>query len=173
MRQQKADEMLKFIQDYIRQNGIAPSVREIAAGTGFRSTSTIHRYLHQMQENGVLTMDSTKKRAIFISDSCPEGIPVIAQVKPETSLLDEENIQSCVSPLPESGNKIFGFYLNQDSPELGLRNGDLLIAEYSETIQENKITVFLNENGIPEITAGEVPSGGSAVGSVISMIRHF
>ena len=173
MRQQKAEEMLYFIQEYIRKNGIAPSVREIAEGTGFRSTSTIHRYLHQMQEDGILKMDSTKKRAIFISDSQPAGIPVIAQVKPETALLEKENIVSYYTLESKPERTVFAFYLNENNPASGFMKGDLLIAEYSETPQKNRITVFLNENGIPEITAGEVPSGGSAVGSVISMIRHF
>ena len=173
MRQQKADEMLKFIQEYIKENGIAPSVREIAEGTGFRSTSTIHRYLHQMQEDGILKIDSTKKRAIFISDSRLEGVPVIAQVKPGTALLDKKNIKEYITVLPESENSVFAFYLTRNYTKAGIRQGDLLIAEYSEIPQENKITVYLNKDGIPEITAGKVPSGGSAVGSVISMIRYF
>ncbi len=173
MRQHKAEAILNFIQKYIQENGIAPSVREIAEGTGFKSTSTIHRYLHGMQEEGILKIDSTKKRAIFISDTSPAGIPVIAQVKPETALLDKENIQSYISLLPESQSKVFAFYLTRNYVKTGFWQGDLLIAEYSEIPQENRITVFLNKKGFLEITAGKVPSGSTAVGSVISMIRHF
>ena len=47
MNKQKCDEILGFVREYIQENGISPSVREICEGTNISSTSTVHRYLHK------------------------------------------------------------------------------------------------------------------------------
>ncbi len=173
MSQQKAEAVLNFIQEYITQNQIAPSVREICTGLGIRSTSTVHRYLHRLQEEGKLQMPSGKKRAVFVTVSRKEGIPVIAQVKPETALLDEENIQYYETPFSaqDAGNSLFAFFLTRDLPENGLRKGDMLIARTGQL--PGKPAVILNQDGMPEIASGEPPADCSVVGTVTSIIRKF
>jgi len=45
-----------FIKEYVENNGYAPSVSEICAGTGFKSKATVHTHLHKMQEKGILQL---------------------------------------------------------------------------------------------------------------------
>jgi len=42
-----------FIDTYIDSQGVSPSTREIAAGTGL-SPSTVSRYLSYMRDNGMI-----------------------------------------------------------------------------------------------------------------------
>ena len=45
-----------FIVSYVSKNNYAPSVREIADGTGFKSSNTVHTHLHKLQEMGVIEL---------------------------------------------------------------------------------------------------------------------
>lgn len=49
--------ILEFIKGYIKEHSYPPTVREIADGTGFKSTSTVHMYLQRMLTNGMLETD--------------------------------------------------------------------------------------------------------------------
>ena len=175
MSKQRQEDILQFIENYITEYRIAPSVREICEGLNIRSTSTVHRYLHQLEQDDKIHMDSKKKRAIFISDTQSQGIPIIEQVNPEFTLLDEQNIQEYYHPISERKkfSPLFGFYLKENRPELGFLKGDFLIAEKNTALQEQKITVFLNQEGQPNMTDGEIPEGAEIIGTVISMIRDF
>lgn len=46
------DEIVQFIKGYQTKYGWAPSVREIAAGVGILSTSTVHGYLQKLAGQG-------------------------------------------------------------------------------------------------------------------------
>ena len=52
-----------FIVNYIREKGYPPAVRDICAGVGIRSTSTIHGHLKRLQESGRISYSSGKRRA--------------------------------------------------------------------------------------------------------------
>ena len=175
MSKQRQEDILQFIENYITEYRIAPSVREICEGLNIRSTSTVHRYLHQLEQEDKIHMGTGKKRAIFISDSLTQGIPIIEQVHPEFTLLDEQNIQEYYHPISERKkySPLFGFYLKEDCLELGLLEGDFLVAERNTIRQEQRITVFLNQDGQPDITDEEIPDGAEIIGTVISMIRDF
>ena len=46
--------ILRYIADYTGQYGISPTVREISAGTGVSSLSTVHRHVRRMKDQGLL-----------------------------------------------------------------------------------------------------------------------
>ena len=46
--------ILAFIREEIQTKGYPPSVREICAAVGFRSPSTVHGYLTELEENGYI-----------------------------------------------------------------------------------------------------------------------
>lgn len=52
MRQDTREQIFEFLQDYQRQNGFAPTVREICAGVGLRSPSTVHYHLNALRQAG-------------------------------------------------------------------------------------------------------------------------
>jgi repressor LexA len=74
--------ILDFIRAYIRENGYAPSVREIGSAMGIPSTSTVHGLLKRLEETGFLRRDPAKPRAMVVTmdasadslgDRVPEG----------------------------------------------------------------------------------------------------
>ena len=50
--------ILQYITAYIQQHGYSPSVREIGAGVGLRSSSSVQAHLRRMLETGELETDA-------------------------------------------------------------------------------------------------------------------
>lgn len=54
----------KFIIKFFEENGYAPSFREIADGTGIKSTSTVQGHMNILYNDGKIQYEPTKSRAI-------------------------------------------------------------------------------------------------------------
>lgn len=48
----KREEILRFLTQFVAENGYAPSVREICAAVGLQSTATVHYHLGALREAG-------------------------------------------------------------------------------------------------------------------------
>ena len=81
----KEIEIFQFIKECIERDGYAPSVRDICRALNIRSTSTVHGYLHRLDEKGYLQMSSRKSRAMRIEPSAEETgeqtrrVPILAE----------------------------------------------------------------------------------------------
>jgi SOS-response transcriptional repressor LexA len=62
----KETEIMKYIQEYIEENSISPSFREIMMGVNLKSTSSVDRYLFQLQAKQYLFVKNAKWRSIKI-----------------------------------------------------------------------------------------------------------
>jgi repressor LexA len=54
------------IEDFIKENGYSPSVRELCKITGKNSPGTIYTHLHKLKELGYITFIDGKNRTIRI-----------------------------------------------------------------------------------------------------------
>ena len=62
------NELATQIYDYVAeriQDNYSPTVREICTDLGIKSTSTVHKYLNMLIEEGLLEKDSVKRFAVF------------------------------------------------------------------------------------------------------------
>ena len=64
----RKDEILQFICEFRNAMGYAPSLREIAAGTSVSSTSTVHRYLVKLEEDGLICRAKDLARCVVPLD---------------------------------------------------------------------------------------------------------
>lgn len=62
----KHEEILNAIKRFCMKNGYAPSVRQIGNMVGLKSTSSVYRYLEQMEARGLIRRDPHSPRAICI-----------------------------------------------------------------------------------------------------------
>ena len=51
-------DIFEFLQEKITYDGYAPSVRDIAKALGIRSTSTVHSYMHRLEDKGYIAIPS-------------------------------------------------------------------------------------------------------------------
>ena len=57
-----------FIKAYIKIHGVAPSYSVIARGLGLKSKSNIHRIIHKLVDQGLLTVKPYKFNSIRVID---------------------------------------------------------------------------------------------------------
>lgn len=59
-------DILSCIQSYSEQKGFPPTVRELCLMTGLKSPSSVHHYIVQLKEDGILESDESKPRTLTI-----------------------------------------------------------------------------------------------------------
>lgn len=96
------NQIYDYIVSYIRSEGYPPAVRDICAGVGIRSTSTIHGHLKRLQLSGRIEYSAGKRRAITIPEIEHERVvhlPVIGSVAAGVPIMATQNIER-VLPFP-------------------------------------------------------------------------
>jgi repressor LexA len=156
----KQREFLAFIEKFSNNEGMAPTVYEIADQFGIK-TSTVFAHLQALQKKGYLTR-SSKARSISLSkkvsniqgdpDSSPMvEIPLIGRVcagLPVDSPELREGTISC-DPAFLGGNisNLFALTVTGESMrEIGILDGDVVIAQQTHNIRRGDVVVALVEN---------------------------
>ncbi len=66
--------MLEFIKQYIVVHGFPPSFDDIAQGLKLRSRSNVHRIVHRLRKDGMLTLKVKKFRSIQLIDKTVDQV---------------------------------------------------------------------------------------------------
>lgn len=150
-RQQK---ILEFIRDSLIGNGYPPSVREIGAAVGLKSSSTVHGHLAKLEQFGFIKRNPTKPRAIDILGEKPWqnmlSVPLVGCVTAGMPILAHENIEE-VFALPEgllgTRDKTFMLTVRGESMiNAGIFSGDYIIVREQDTANNGDIVVALIDN---------------------------
>lgn len=139
----KRQEILKFVTQYIADNQYPPCVREICAAVGLQSTATVHYHLRALRDEGLIQMQSGKKRAIALPQSQQAGqIPVIGVVTAGVPILAVENIERYI---PWDGDaSCFALRVRGDSMvNAGILDGDTVVVRPQQTADNGQIVVAL------------------------------
>ena len=139
----KKQEILQFLTDFIRENGYAPSVREICHAVGLQSTATVHYHLNALRDDGLISMDDLKKRTITLPDAQrADRIPVVGVVTAGVPILAVENIEGYIPWEGESG--CFALRVRGDSMiGAGILDGDKVVVRPQKTAENGEIVVAL------------------------------
>ena len=137
----KAVLILDFVNDFIRENGFAPSVREIGAAVGLSSTASVSYHLTQLQEKGLLRAPGGKgrKRAIVTAQR-PGQIPVVGVVTAGMPILAVENQEGTMAW--EGDPKCFALRVRGDSMiNAGILDGDKVVVRPQASADDGQIVV--------------------------------
>ncbi len=129
------------------QTGVPPTVREICAATGIRSTSTVHMNLKALEEGGYISRQAGRNRSIQLEGSAPaEQVPILGRVTAGAPILAVEEIQGYL-PFPagrRAGRERFALRVQGESMrDAGILDGDYVVAEKAETADDGEIVVAL------------------------------
>ena len=143
----RAEEIYRYITEFINDKGYPPTVREICAELGIRSTSTVHRYLKELEAEGRISMGENQNRAITLKDTAPAGtIPVLGRVAAGSPILAEEEVEEYV---PYAGNTagLFALRVRGESMiKCGILNDDIVVVRRTPEARNGEIVVALVED---------------------------
>lgn len=170
---QRQQMVLDFIRQSIADRGYPPTLREIGARMGIRSTNGVNDHLRALERKGYLTREDMKSRALrptahANSNADPaeaangnvlSGLPpltddedvidvrVLGRVAAGLPLFAEEHVIDTVRVdrgLLKGGREVFGLRVHGDSMiEAGILNGDYIFVRKQLTANRGDIVVAL------------------------------
>lgn len=143
----KEKEILEYIIDRA-ESGVPPSVREICAALGYKSTSTAHKYLTLLEEKGYLEKQSGKNRSIKLRGEGFVQVPLLGTVAAGQPILAMEQIEDYIPIKTNYSSKdLFALRVKGESMvEAGILNGDIIIARQTPSAMDGEIVVALIED---------------------------
>lgn len=145
---EKTDKVYKFIVDYIDINGYPPSIREICAKLGIKSTATAYDYIARLKERGLLEKSPLKKRALSPATKKANftSIPLVGTITAGAPIFAVENLEG-YCPLPEDFNGTEDDFALRVSGEsminAGIYDKDIIIVKKCNTADNGSIVVAL------------------------------
>ena len=137
----KADRILEYVNQFVQENGYAPSVREIGAAVGLRSTASVSYHIQALQDKGLLLSPGEKGRKRSIVTSARQGqIPVIGVVTAGVPILAYENQEGTMAWDGDPG--CFALRVRGDSMMgAGILSGDKVVVRPQQTASDGQIVV--------------------------------
>ena len=136
----KAEEIMDYVNQFIQENGYSPSVREIGAAVGLRSTASVSYHPQAPQDKGLLQSPAAKgrKRAL-VTGARPGQIPVVGVVTAGVPILAVENQEGT---LPWQEADCFALRVRGDSMiNAGILDGDKVVVRPQPTADDGQIVV--------------------------------
>lgn len=191
------NEKAKAVYEYIREcsgEGIPPTVREICKALDLKSTSTAHRYINLLVEEGLVEKAGELSRGIRLSGRGSTKVPLMGTVTAGQPITAIENITDYINFTEEKNysNPLFALKIRGDSMiNAGIFDKDIVVVEQTPTARNGEIVIalvdgsdatckrFFKENGCyrlqPEndtmdpIIVDEV----QILGKVVALLRYF
>jgi repressor LexA len=145
----KLKEVMKYLGDYITENGFPPSVREICKELSIKSTATAYYYLEKLNKMGYIKKSPLKKRAVGIinqNKSTAISVPVIGKVTAGQPILAVENYDEYISIPSVMFNEEDLFILNVKGDSMidaGIFDKDKIIVKRQSNAENGDIIVAL------------------------------
>ena len=193
MLNEKATAIYEFIRDSI-DSGYPPTVREICDALEIKSTSTVHKYINLLVDEGYLEKSDNHNRAIKLSGKSGISVPLVGNVAAGQPIFAIENITEYINFNTEKtySNPLFALKVKGDSMiNAGIFTDDIIIAEQTSYAENGDLVValvddegatvktFYKENGhyrlqpendnMSPIISGNV----KIMGKVVALIRYF
>lgn len=186
----KAEKIVAFVNDFVRENGFAPSVREIGEAVGLRSTASVSYHLQNLREQGRLRTTGAKgaKRAT-VSTARAGQIPIVGAVRAGMPNLAVEDLEGSICwegdphcfALRVVGDSMIGAHILEDDlvvvrPQPTAEDGQIVVARFEgnatvKTLRRKNGAVWLmpeNDN-YPPIDGREAV----IIGIVKAVIRSY
>ncbi len=164
---ERQQQVLHYIRQSINERGYPPTLREIGAHMGIRSTNGVNDHLRALERKGYLTREDMKSRALRPLDdgssarglSSANGmaandqeadiieVPVVGRIAAGLPILAEEHMLDTVRidrTMLRGGREVFGLRVTGDSMiEAGIFSGDYIFVRKQLTAQRGDIVVAL------------------------------
>ena len=157
----REQKVLDFISRQIKQNGYPPTVRDIGAALGIKSTSTVQKSMEILEEEGYIRKQPGKRRAFEVvqggaeEDQAPSpvfdrqdivDVPLVGRVAAGMPILAEQNIEGSF-PMPAQfvgrGTNFMLTVHGDSMVEAGIMDGDYILVQEQKTANNGDIVVAM------------------------------
>ncbi len=186
----KSEKILEFVRQFTYEKGFPPSIREIGAAVGLRSTASVNYHLQQLKAQGLLQAPEDKgRKRVTVTTQRPGYIPVVGVVTASLPILAVEN-QEGTMPWDGDPNCFVLRVRGQSMVGAGILDGDKVVIRPQQTADDGQIVVarigdeatvkrLSRKNGeiwlLPENDAFEPINGSEAelIGLVKAVVREY
>lgn len=137
----KSEKIVEFVKQFTHENGFPPSIREIGAAVGLRSTASVSYHLQQLQDKGLLQAsgDKGKKRTV-VSAQRGGYIPIVGVVTAGLPILAVENQEGMM--VWDGDPECFALRVRGDSMiGAGILDGDKVVIRPQQAAEDGQIVV--------------------------------
>jgi repressor LexA len=152
----RAQQILAFIQKFNYEKGYPPTIREIGTEFGIRSTNGVRYHLDRLQESGQLTRHDKISRGIEVRRQAPttplrasSGIPILGRVAAGEPIFAEQSLDGALEAAEMFGDRqgLFALRVRGDSMiEAGILDGDFVIVHSQDRAEAGAMVVALVED---------------------------
>lgn len=153
-------QILKVIEDAVREQGYPPTVREIGSKVGLTSPASVQSHLAALEAGGYIRRGAAKRRALEVTRSGKGSsviggafggpgrglrlVPLVGRVAAGMPLLAEENIEESLDIPGFLGGDENCFALRVTGTSMinaGIFDGDIVVVKRQETAEDGDIVV--------------------------------
>ncbi len=140
-----------YICEFIQDHAFPPTVREIGAAVGLKSTSSVHSHLKGLSDKGYIKLNPSMQRSIALTQTAipydVQPVPLVGTVAAGQPIFAEDNIQEYL-PLPASllhGAEQDGVFLlgveGESMIDAGMFSGDMILVHSGISVNNGDIVV--------------------------------
>lgn len=150
---EREQRIIQYIQQFHTEHGYPPSVREIGAAVGLKSTASVARYLKHLEQTGHISHPPHKRRAWTLGNTSPDkpsvDLPLVGKITagiPNLAVEESEDVfQLPLSLFRHRPN--FLLRVQGDSMiEAGIQEGDLVAVQSTRVADNGEIVIALLED---------------------------
>ncbi len=137
-----------FIRAYVARHGFPPKLREIAEHLGIASRGTVHRYLRDLESEGLIEIESDQARGIRLRGRKGAvralSLPLLGRIaagQPIEAIPGEDEID--LSEFFVAPNRFVLRVAGDSMIEDGILDGDMVIVEKRDAADNGEIVVAL------------------------------
>jgi repressor LexA len=148
-------QVLDCIATHIRDQGYPPTIRDIGAALGIKSTNAVNDHLAALEKKGAIARERSRSRSITIIEQesaldpvpRPIQVPVLGRIAAGAPLLAEENVLEHVTVDPgyiPRSSTVFGLRVVGDSMiDDGIHEDDVILVRQQDAADNGQIVVAL------------------------------
>ena len=135
-----------FINTYIAENGISPTIEEIRKKLKLRAVSTVHEHIKSLEEKGYLSKSENSARSLLLKKEIKAivEIPILGRIaagEPIEVIENREDTISLINPNIQNSNGFYALRVVGDSMiDEGIFDGDIVVIK-KQSVAENGQTV--------------------------------
>ncbi|MGB6064810.1 MAG: transcriptional repressor LexA [Desulfomonilaceae bacterium] len=149
-------QLLDFIEQFRRQEGLPPSLRDMCRALGLVSPGSLLRHLQILESQGYLTRIPGKKRTWKSTNQKPvNSIPLLGRIAAGQPILAEQHVEDNLPFDPNlfGSSDAFALTVKGDSMiGLQIRDGDIAIIRPQKEVESGEITAVIVEGVETEAT---------------------